>query len=214
MKKILVWLLCVAMVLSLCACGGKKDEAASETTAVLDGVVYEYSEADPTRVVSTITYESGIEVSRDNYQYTESGNIKTVQTVKNGEITQTTSYKYDGNKMTHSITEFVDEGIACKEISEIDENDRVTSKTYYEDGEKSGKVLYSYDEDGNMVREDTVDDDGNVLAHKINTYDGFGKLVRVDCYEFGSLAISYVHTYKDGVISETKKYDGKGNLIE
>ena len=206
-------MIALMMIACLCACGGKT-EGGDETTEIKDGIVYEYDSEDPTRKTATVTYDKGIEVSRDNYQYTEGGNIKSVQTIKNGEITQTTTYKYDGDKNTQIITEFTDEGILCKEISEVDDNGYISSKTYYEDGEKSGKVIYSYDDDGNMVKEETVDDDGNVLSHKINTYDGFGKLVRVDCYEFGSLAISYVHTYKDGVISETKKYDGNGNLIE
>ncbi|MBQ7836347.1 MAG: hypothetical protein IJ389_03745 [Clostridia bacterium] len=211
MKRIIIFALAVMTAVLCCSCSSDSNKA-EDTTVPENGVTYEYSEEDPSKKTAAVVYENGVEVSRDNYQYEEDGNIKTVQTVKDGKTVKTTTYEYEGGVNTKVITEFTDDGVACKEVAEMD-NGRIASITYFEDGEKTGKVLYSYDDDGNMIREETVDDDGNVISHKENTYDNFGKLVRVDCYEFGSLSLSYEYAYKDGVISATKCYDSKGNLL-
>lgn len=211
MKRFFAFIL--AAMLLLCACGKQDGAQSDDTTVPENGTVYEHDPQDPDKTTAVITYENGVEVSRDNYEYNEDGNISAVITVKNGETVQKTGYVYEAGKISQSTKEFKDEGITCKEISDFSEDGQLQSTVYYEDDVLQGKELYSYDEMGQMIRTDREDAEGNSNGYTLYTYDAGGRIVKAENYLFDCLDTYYEYTYKDGTIDSVKKYDGNGNLL-
>ena len=211
MIRFLIFIL--AAMLLFCACSKQDEGKADETTVPENGTVYEYDPDDPDKTTAVITYENGVEVSRDNYEYNERGNISAVITVKNGEAVQKTSYTYGENNIIQSVKEFKDEGVLCKEVSEFSDEGQLDLTAYYEDGVLQGKERYSYDEMGQMIRADREDAEGNSNEYTLYTYDAGGRIVKAENYLFDCLDTYYEYTYKDGTINTVKKYDGNGNLI-
>ncbi len=198
----------------LCAYSRQTENNGSQTTAVTDGVIYEYAADASDKKTAAVTYENGIEVSRDNYGYDESGNIVSVTTVQNGETVQTLGYTYEDGKLTESSREFTDDGIVCKEITGYDAEGYITSTTYYEDGEKTGRELFSYDENGNMIKSESVDADGNAITYTEYQYNEEDFIIRADYYEFENLALYFLYEYDDsGELTAVKKFDSNGNPL-
>ncbi len=215
MKKLIA--LVLALMLLLCSCGRapQSDKESDETTTPTDGVVYEYSKGgNSERVTAVVTYEGGVEVSRDEYEYNIYGNVESINTIKDGKTVQTLSYVYGDGRITGSAKEFTDEGIACKEISSYNEKGYITSTTYYEDNERTGKKNYHYDDKGNMIRSEDVDEAENVLVYTAYTYNENKKIERADYYEFDSLTFYYIYEYdEEGKLLKVSQFDSEGNVI-
>ncbi len=211
MKRLAVLLLAVAML--FCSCN-KATGNDSETTGVVDGYVHEYDEND--RLAVTIQYEKGAEASRIEYDYDEAGNLVLLKTTSGGELVQTISHTYNENVHVSSTKEFKDfeSGILCREYSEFDSDGKTTFTVYYEDGQWVGRENYSYDENEDLVKKETVDESGNVLTYEVYTYNQVNQIIRTDYYEFGSLAFYYIYKYDNlGDMSSATMYDPNGNVI-
>lgn len=212
MKRLAVLLLIAAMLLCSCSTSGNDD---GEVTTVLDGYVHDYDEND--RLSLTVQYENGVEISRIEYSYDEEGNLVLLKTTADGQLVQTISHQYENKAHISTTKEFKDfsSGIVCREYSEFDGDGKTTFTEFYEDGEWVGRENYTYDENEDLVKKETVDSGGNVLTYEVYTYNQVNQIIRTDCYEFGSLAFYYIYKYDNlGDMSSATKYDPSGNIIE
>ncbi len=211
MKRFLILLLTFALL--LCSCNtnsGKPDE----TTATTDGYVHEYDENQ--RLTVTKQYEKGVEKSRIEYSYDDAGNLVLLKTIADGELVQTISNTYENNTHISTTKEFKDfqYGVICKEYSELDTDGKTLFTVYYEDGQWTGRENYTYDENDDLVKKETVDEGGNVLTYEVYTYNQVNQIIRTDCYEYGSLAFYYIYKYDSlGDMSSATMYDPAGNVI-
>ncbi|MBR4071142.1 MAG: hypothetical protein IKK26_01130 [Clostridia bacterium] len=214
MKKLIILLLAVSLL--LCSCNKTDNQNKdNETTGVVDGYVHDYDEND--RLALTVQYKDGAEVSRIEYSYDSEGNLVLLKTTADGQLVQTISHEYENNVHVNSTKEFKDfaSGIICREYSEFDGDGKTTFTEYFEDGQWVGRENYTYDENEDLVKKETVDKDGNVLTHEEYTYNQVNQIIRTDCYEFGSLAFYYIYKYDNmGDMSSATKYDPNGNVIE
>ncbi|CAA6810769.1 MAG: Unknown protein [uncultured Sulfurovum sp.] len=73
-----------------------------------------------------------------------------------------------------------DDGIYLKEYSSYDEAGNLVEKTveYYTRPNENSKTLYTYDNQGNRLTEETFNADGEMVYFVINTYDDTGILIR------------------------------------
>ncbi len=201
MKRLLTALLLISLVL----CGCKKEaEIPEETTAPLNGSYYEYG-SDGKLKTALITYENGVEVSRDRYQYSLSGDLTQVDTIVNGEVILTVSYNHENGYLYQQAEQFTSEGVEVKNITTFSGDKKVLPVAIdnYEDGVFLGGEKFTYDENDNMIRRDLIGADKSVNTYYEYTYDEDGKLTTSKYYEFGSLAGTTEYTY-----------DENGNLIE
>ncbi len=212
MKRLAVLLLALAMLLCSCNKTGNEDGGVTEP---LDGYVHDYDEND--RISLTVQYKNGFEVSRVEYSYDDEGNLVLLKTTADGELVQTISHQYENKVHINTTKEFKDfsTGIICREYSEFDSDGKTTFTEYFEDGQWVGRENYTYDENEDLVKKETVDSEGNVLTYETYTYNQVNQIIRTDCYEFGSLAFYYIYKYDNlGDMSSATKYDPSGNVIE
>ncbi len=212
MKRFAILLLALAML--LCSCNKTGNDESKETTPI-DGYVHDYDEND--RLSLTVQYKDGFEVSRIEYSYDDDGNLVLLKTTADGELVQTISHKYENNVHISSTKEFKDlsSDILCREYSEFDGDGKTTFTEYFEDGEWVGRENYTYDENEDLVKKESVDSDGNVITYELYTYNQVNQIIRTDCYEFGSLAFYYIYEYDSlGDMKSAIMYDPEGNIIE
>lgn len=191
------------MALCLLLCGCKKEESApEETTAIPDGSYYQYS-SDGLLKTALITYKDGVEVSRDRYSYSLTGDLTKVETIVDGKIINTTSYNYEGGYLYRQADQYTDGGIAVKKLTTFTGDDRAlpVAVDYYENDVFVGGEKYSYGENNYIAKMEIVGSDGNVSTYYEYDCDENGNIITARCYEFGTLA---------GVFH----YDEHGNLIE
>ncbi len=201
MKKLLTALLLISLVL----CGCKKEaELPEETTVIADGSYYEYG-TDGKLKTALVTYKDGVEVSRDRYIYSLTGDLSQVETIVNGEVILTVSYNYENGYLSQQAEQFTSEGVAVKNITTFsgDQKTLPVAIDNYEDGVFMGGERFTYDENDNMIRRDILGFDKSVSTYYEYTYNEDGKLTTSKYYEFGSLA---------GITEYN--YDEDGNLIE
>lgn len=201
MKKLLIAILFICLALTGC----KKEVAeVPETTAILDGSYYEYSDGGKLKT-ALVTYKNGVEVSRDRYRYSIHGDLIQVETIVDGKVTVTIDYNYQNGYLYQQAEQYSDDGVAVKNITTFtgDAKTLPVSMEYYEDGVFCGGEKYSYDEKDNMIKREIVGEDHSVNTHYEYSYDENGKMISSRYYEFGSLAGTTEYTY-----------DENGNPIE
>jgi len=211
MKRFAVILLVAALL--LCSCEVKREHS-NETTGVTDGYVHDYDEND--RLSLSVQYKDGVEASRVEYSYDDEGNLILLKTTAGGELVQTISHTYEDKVHKTTTKEFkdVNTGVLCREYSEFDADGKTTFTVFHESGEWAGRENYTYDENDDLVKKETVDESGNVLTYEVYTYNQVNQITRTDCYEFGSLAFYYIYKYDSlGNMSSATMYDPSGNVI-
>lgn len=201
MKKLLIAILFICLALTGC----KKETAeVPDTTAIPDGSYYEYS-SDGLLKTALVTYKNGVEVSRDRYKYSLTGDLTQVETVVDGKVTLTVSYNYENGYLCQQAEQYTSEGVEVKNITTFtgDKKTLPVAMDYYEDGIFCGGEKYSYDGNDNMIKREIVGEDHSTNTYYEYSYDENGKMISSRYYEFGTLAGTTEYTY-----------DENGNPIE
>lgn len=210
MKKLLALIMVLAML--LCSCNKTEDKV--ETTTDANGYIHQYDEDG--KLTASILYEDQVEISRIEYSYDNEGKLVLLKTISGGELVQTITRTYNGDALATTTKEFkdVDDGVICKEYSEIDEKEQPIFTIYYEDGQWVGRENYGYNDKGDLVKKDRVDEAGDVITSEVYTYNQVNQIIRTDCYEFGVLSFYYEYQYDNlGNMSKAFMYTPDGTLI-
>lgn len=209
-KRFLCFALALVLMLSLCACGGKKggDEPAdAEETIVLPPASYDKEDG---KLYREVYYNSnGLKFSSIIYEYDGYGRI--ASEIELGE---------NDAPVSKSTFEYNDAGQKTAMLNYTAEGPEEYSFAY--------RVDYEYDENGNLVREQRTENDV-IVAITVYEYNENGILIKKDQYEGEDFMIcSYEyeldengnakrcirHDFIEGVDIENRyTYDSKGNMI-
>ncbi len=197
--------------LTLSACNSKDDEpgGTKETEAVTDGTTYEYSAKG--KVLSAVTYEGGVEVSRIEYDYWPSGNVKTIAFLEEDVTVESWNFIYGDDDFTvrRRVRDYTEDGLPCSDIYDYDENGNLQKMSTYEDEVYCGSYQYTYNADGETTYSCQTDANDDVINYTEYTFYEDGTTQAGYYYEYGSLSRYWINTYENGKIASVIFYDSK-----
>jgi len=217
-KLILISVFLLMLVLS--SCGGKKtaDTTANEESQHPEnGVYYEYSDGgNSDRVVSSITYENGIEISRNEYDYWENGRLRTITTKVGDKVTDTWNYNYSAEGfLSQMVRQYTEDSFECRDDYRYDNKGNITSIALYTDDRYIGGGRYSYTEDGDTTLEERLDANGDVIAYTEYVFGENKKVASLNKYMYGSLMEYGLYEYSEGgLLSSVKYYSSSDELTQ
>ena len=137
----------------LCSCAAKDNTDTAKKDEVQypeNGVYYEYSSGgNSDRVVSSITFENGKEVSRNEYDYWDNGKLREIKTKVGDTVTDTWSYNYSTEGLlSQMVRQYTEEGEKCRDDYRYDEKGNVTLISLYTDDTYIGGERFTYTENG------------------------------------------------------------------
>ncbi len=213
-SRVLAALLCLSCLI-LAACNSKDGDAgdAEETEAVTDGTAYEYSANG--KVLSAITYEGGVEVSRIEYDYWSSGNVKTIAFLEEDVTVESWSFIYGDDDFTvrRRVRNYIEDGLSCADIYDYDENGNLQKLSTYEDDVYYGSYQYTYNADGETTYSCQTDANDDVINYTEYTFYEDGTTEAGYYYEYGSLSRYWINTYENGKIVTVIFYDNKDVML-
>ena len=214
LNRVLAALLCLSC-LTLAACSSKDGDAAgaNETEAVTDGTAYEYSAKG--KVLSAITYEGGVEVSRIEYDYWPSGNVKTIDFLEEDVTVESWSFIYgdDDSTVRRRVRSYTEDGLPCSDIYDYDENGNLQKMSSYEDDVYCGSYQYTYNAAGETTYSCQTDPNDDVINYTEYTFYDDGTTQGGYYYEYGSLSRYWINTYENGKMTSVIFYDNKDAVM-
>ena len=217
--------LLIASVLALsllCSCSAKDASTdpskKDETQYPENGVYYEYSSGgNSDRVVSSITFENGKEISRNEYDYWDNGKLREIKTKVGETVTDTWSYNYSTDGLlSQMVRQYTEEGEKCRDDYRYDSNGNVTLISLYTDDAYIGGERFTYTENGDASLEERLDANGEVITYTQYTFDESGKKVTdLEKYMYGSRVEYGTYEYsEDGLLISVKYYSSSDKLTE
>lgn len=218
-NKLLLIALLLALAL-LSSCGGKSDTnkvTGDEADRLENGVYYEYSSGgNSDRVVSSITYENGKEISRNEYDYWDNGRLRSITTKVGDKVTDTWNYNYSSDGLlSQMVRQYTEDGHECRDDYRYDEKGKLTLLSLYTDDEYVGGERYTYTETGDTSLEERLDANGDVITYTKYSFDESGKKVTgLEKYMYGSRVEYGTYEYsEDGLLASVKYYSSSDKLI-
>lgn len=227
MKKQISLLLCLVLVFSLAACGGNENAPAEEekveTVTVTriateirrngaDEAKLEYVYDEAAVCIEVISYMNGEEVLRTTPTCDEKGNILTkTYSLFGGTLTDTYTYDENGRTLTYAQTDangnliygFVD---VPHETAEFTSR---TMTTVTPNGEMVQRLEYTFDDQGNAIRQDVYMND-SLAQYFVFTNDEQGRVIAQEGYAADGSAVGTTeYTYEDNTkLGVNKAPDG------
>lgn len=137
-----------------------------------------------------------------------------------------TVYKYELDPKTGNYIRREYKAVAptFEEIEQdwLYEYDKDLRKVSYDrrlgNGELETNIIYKYefDEVGNVIKESEVDPNNtSIVSYKKYEYDDDGNCIKEERYKGGSMIVSFVREYSNGIITkESQLYNGKESISE
>ena len=143
-------------LLLLCSCSSKeaKDpEKNDEVQYPENGVYYEYSSGgNSDRVVRSLTFENGKEISRNEYDYWDNGKLREIKTMVGETVTDTWSYNYSTDGLlSQMVRQYTEDGEKCRDDYRYDEKGNVTLISLYTDDAYIGGERFTYTKNGDAL---------------------------------------------------------------
>lgn len=203
-------LLCLLGLVSCKSENSKTEETEAVTT---DGVAYEYSAGG--KVLSAVTYESGKEVSRIEYDYWPEGGVRTIAFLEGDETVESWNFIYGDDDVTvrRRVREYTEDGLSCSDIYDYDEAGKLLKMSTYEEDVYCGSYQYTYNEDGEVSYSCQTDPGDNVINYTEYTFNEDGTTQAGYYYEYGSLARYWTNAYENGKIASVTFYDREDTLL-
>ena len=205
----------------LCSCAAKDNTDTAKKDEVQypeNGVYYEYSSGgNSDRVVSSITFENGKEVSRNEYDYWDNGKLREIKTKVGDTVTDTWSYNYSTEGLlSQMVRQYTEEGEKCRDDYRYDEKGNVTLISLYTDDTYIGGERFTYTENGDASLEERLDANGEVITYTSYSFDESGKKVLgLEKYMYGSRVEYGTYEYsEDGLLTSVKYYSSSDKLTE
>ncbi len=219
-KLLLISLLLIVALLS--SCGGKGNgtdtTAKDESQRPENGVYYEYSDGgNSDRVVSSITYENGKEVSRNEYDYWDNGRLRAITTKVGNTVTDTWNYNYSTNGLlSQMVRQYTEDGYECRDDYRYDEKGNVTLVSLYTDDVFIGGERFTYTEKNDVSLEERLDANGDVITYTKYSFDEKGeKITGLEKYMYGSRVEYGIYEYsEDGLLASVKYYSSSDKLTQ
>ena len=208
-------------LLLLCSCSSKeaKDpEKNDEVQYPENGVYYEYSSGgNSDRVVRSLTFENGKEISRNEYDYWDNGKLREIKTMVGETVTDTWSYNYSTDGLlSQMVRQYTEDGEKCRDDYRYDEKGNVTLISLYTDDAYIGGERFTYTKNGDASLEERLDANGEVITYTSYTFDEGGKNVTLlEKFMYGSRIEYGTYEYNEnGLLSSVKYYSSKDVLTK
>ncbi|MBQ4066939.1 MAG: hypothetical protein IJD22_04765, partial [Clostridia bacterium] len=190
---------------------GSADTTATEDTSRPEnGVYYEYSQGGHSdRVKASYTYENGIEIYRNEYEYWGDGNLKSITSYTGDTVTDTWYYNYNEGILCQTVRNYSEAGSECRDEYIYLADGNLSEIIWYTDGVAIGGWLYTYTDKGELSREEYfdagyyesrnngTDEEISPVIYKTYSFDEKGRTCRAEEYEFNSLAGYDVYEYSE-----------------
>lgn len=206
MKRILPWILVLALL--LCGCGGEGNESTgpagsgasgeTQSTEAPEGILEEKETNTVYKlVVMTVMNENGEELRRVEYTYDDFGFCTAEQEYSNiGGGTCSRVHTSDGSGLPVDTLVTEADGSQYKIAYTYDEQGRVTREAIFRDGTLTEKTEYTYDDRGNYLSIRQYYGEELVMDYSFSyTYDANGNAVEEDEYQFGEPVYHVTTTY-------------------
>ncbi len=219
MKKLTALALCLLLVLCACAedAGNTQTTQASQPDETKTIYVYDVQKQEITVGDSTTTLEM-------RYIYDERGFLSAIEAESNGESTTMTVECNEDGMMTKTVDATTNQSMEYT----YDAQGRLLTFTAMMNGETINRTSYTYDADGNMVKQEVVYEMMGTTTTSVNVYEN-GVLVRAESYQ--GEALTYITTMQYNaqgqrteavqtseagqVLAKTAyTYDAQGNMTE
>lgn len=208
-------------LLLLCSCSSKeaKDPAKNDEVQYPEnGVYYEYSSGgNSDRVVRSLTFENGKEISRNEYDYWDNGKLREIKTMVGETVTDTWSYNYSTDGLlSQMVRQYTEDGEKCRDDYRYDEKGNVTLISLYTDDAYIGGERFTYTKNGDASLEERLDANGEVITYTSYTFDESGKNVTLlEKFMYGSRVEYGTYEYNEsGLLSSVKYYSSKDVLTK
>lgn len=148
-------------------------------------------------------------VSRTSYHPEHDKITREEQYGLNGSLEQDTEYSYDENGfLIREILKEADGTVMEEKSYEADAHQRLAREyLHYADGSRD-IISYTYDDEGNIIKKETVDADGEVEETQEFQYDNGRKILERKKDESGELIAEKRYHYEDGRLLEVESMDG------
>ena len=219
MKKLLPVLLCLAIALGLCACGGTEEPKTPEVTATPEPV--RFSKEDGKLDTESYYNPNGMKYASVEYSYDGSGRVISERHLGLNDAEEgVLSYEYlDGDKISSrsyklsagdgSYTDYYTESY------EYDASGLLLSITRTESGAVTARTVYGYDESGNLVSEKRYEGEDFCIAEYDYRIDANGRVIsctRKDYIEGDSSENNYAYDSMGRLLTD-QCYDENGNVV-
>lgn len=144
MKKMLSFVLCIILTLSLMACNAQVNEKFSDED--IASVTYYVTKR-------YIEHDTG-DVTVDEYAYDDEWNLLSMKLYLNGTFQSSVEYEYNKDKsVIKTINTSSNSEITVSEVRQIfDESGKLVEASSYSDGEFAGSTEYYYDDEDRQIK--------------------------------------------------------------
>lgn len=208
-------------LLLLCSCSSKENKAPAKNDEVQypeNGVYYEYSSGgNSDRVVRSLTFENGKEISRNEYDYWDNGKLREIKTMVGETVTDTWSYNYSTDGLlSQMVRQYTEDGEKCRDDYRYDEKGNVTLISLYTDDAYIGGERFTYTKNGDASLEERLDANGEVITYTSYTFDeGTKNVTLLEKFMYGSRIEYGTYEYNEnGLLSSVKYYSSKDVLTK
>lgn len=122
--------------------------------------------------------------------FDENGNPLSIITREDGEIHTEEIFEYSG-KLPVKHTVSIKPENCLEETRYSYEKDRMTEELFLEDGEEAGRILFTYSEEGNLLRISHTDREEPPMDQEFS-HDEKGNVIRIDSHSEGVL-VAVIH---------------------
>lgn len=217
-SKLLLFAVLVLCAL-LCSCGGKKAEKTPEETKPAppeNGVHYEYGEGSyESRVLSSTTYENGVAVYKNEYEYWDNGKLKSITSKVGEEIGDVWNYSYHENgALSQMVRQYSEAGSECRDDYRYNDDGNISYVGWYTDDNFVGGQRYTYNDKGETTLEEQLDANEDVIAYTKYSFDKKGRTSKSEKYMYGDLVSYGEYEYGEGELTGIKYYLSDGTLSQ
>jgi antitoxin component YwqK of YwqJK toxin-antitoxin module len=151
-----------------------------ETDEGDDGVIdyrSSYTYEDDGRSVTYETYDEGASmvIFRESSAYDDDGRPLRQEYDEDGGgfvyIRYSSTYDDDGNQLRDEEDTDGDGVVDYRSVSTYGEGGKIEARDYYEDGELTGRRVYSYDDEGRLLKSERFTPDGALESARVYTYE-------------------------------------------
>lgn len=200
----------------LCSCREGNNKAPADTTAPHpeNGVHYEYGEGTHSnRVLSSTTYEGGVAVHKNEYEYWDNGKLKSITSKTGDEVNDVWSYSYHENGiLSQMVRQYTEAGSDCRDDYRYNDDGNISFVGWYTDDEFVGGQRYTYNKKGDTTLEEQLDANEDVITYTQYSFDKSGNTKKSEQFMYGSLVGYGEYSYEDKKLSGIKYYDTEGKL--
>lgn len=203
---VLAALLLALIFLVSCREAGKDEETTADIPE--NGIYYEYSGTGAGGLVeSSTTYENGVAVSRNDYDYWPNGRLKSIVTTKDDKVTDTWYYNYSENGLlSQMVRHYTEDGYECRDDYRYDDEGYMISLSVYSEEQFVGGERYAYTEKGELSKKESLDRNGDVISYTQYSFDEKGRETGSETYMYGSRSSYSTCEYNDKGQLETVSY--------